>query len=135
MPITFAIDQERRLVRSKVEGAIAVNDILAHVEAIRGAQALPFSEIIDANAATAPYPTPAEIWRAAGAVEALKLPPPLGPRAVIASHDVIFGLARIFANRVWGNLPVQVFRNLESAEEWLAKKSKAPNPGPSPQST
>ena len=121
MPILYTVDRTQRQLRTKVEGPVTVSEILGHLEAVRREEALPFSELIDVSGAGRPHLSPAEIWRAANAVEAAKLTGPLGPRAVIANDDLLFGLVRIFTNLMTGYFPIQVFRNAAAAEEWMAE--------------
>ena len=122
MPILYTIDRARCQLRTRIEGLVTVDDILAHLEAVRREQALPFAELIDVNGAQRPFLSPAEIWRTASALEAQQLPRPVGPRAIVAQDDLVYGLTRIFTNLLSGQIPIRVFRSLETAEEWIANR-------------
>jgi hypothetical protein len=44
--------------------------------------------------------------------------------AIVASEDVVFGMARMYQTRTSSHLPnVKVFRTLEDAEAWLGRAS------------
>jgi len=122
MPIKYVVDRVERKLRTTVQGPITADDILGHLDHVQKDDALPYSELIDVSGAERPYMSPAEIWRAATAVEAKHLEGPLGPRAVVAKDDLLFGLVRIFTNLMTGYFPIQVFRSLEAAEDWIAEQ-------------
>jgi hypothetical protein len=121
MPILYEVDRSQQRISTVVEGPVTVADILGHLDSVRREQALPLVELIDVKRVGQPSLSPTDIWRAASAVKAVPLTGPLGPRAVIAEDDLIFGLVRIFTNLMTGTFPIQVFRSREQAEEWLAR--------------
>ncbi len=120
MAISYVLDKARGQMRTKVEGPITVNDIVAHFDAVRRDEALTYVDLIDARDAGRPFMSPTDIWRAASAVLNAKVPTRFGPRAVILRDDITFGLTRIFTNIVSGHIPMQAFRDEAKAEEWLA---------------
>ena len=48
-----------------------------------------------------------------------------GPLAILATDPVIYGRACTYATLGRGTLPVEVFRDLDKAEEWLTPQPKA----------
>jgi hypothetical protein len=119
MPISYTIDKTRRYVHTTVAGAISVTEILEHLEAARQQQFLAYSELIDTRGVTPPYLSASEIWRAAESVLASSAEVKFAPRAVVVPGDIVFGMVRMFAGFLSGHLPMEVFRELKKAEEWL----------------
>jgi len=122
MPISYVVDRVCGQIRTTVTGPITVKDILDHFESTHREQLLPFSELIDARQATTPYLSPDDLWSAAGAVRAVKVTQPFGPRAVVVDNLTKFGLVRIFATILSGHLPMSVFHDEEAAIEWLSSQ-------------
>jgi hypothetical protein len=120
MSISYSLDRALRQVRTTVDGPVTVTDILNHMEAVRREEALSYAELIDAAGAPQGLLSATDMWRAATRVRNARLPEPFGPRAVIVRDEAAFGLARIFTNILSGFFPIEVFRNRERAEEWLA---------------
>ena len=135
MAITYLVDQAQRRLHTRVEGRVTVEEILGHLETVKESDVLSYSELIDVGGAARPFLSPAEIWRLATAVGATHLKGPLGPRAVVAADDLLFGLVRIFTNLMTGQFPIQVFRSQEAAAEWLADRLQPANNPVSPHTT
>jgi hypothetical protein len=122
MPIVFVRDDTRRAVHTTVTGAIRVADILGHFDAACRSQFLGYIELIDARAATKPYLTAADIWRAATLVRNASVQHEFGRRAVIVDADVTYGLTRMFATLMADYFPIEVFREWNAAEDWLGSR-------------
>lgn len=120
MPISFVVDKERGRVHTTVTDAVSVNDVLDHFATIQRERVLPMVEVIDARQAGTPYMTPDNLWHLAGAISGMSVEQLFGPRAVVVDNLTKFGLVRIFAQLLSGHISMNVFRDLESAEEWLS---------------
>jgi hypothetical protein len=120
MPITYAVDPVCRQIRTVVSGKISVRNILEHFEIIQREDILSLPEFIDARQATKPYLTPEDMWSAANSVRAAQAKEPFGSRAVVVEDLVMYGLGRIFTQVLSGYFPIAMFRDMDTAEKWLA---------------
>jgi hypothetical protein len=127
MPISYVLNKDQRRVHTRVTGSVTAGDILAHFHAARHEQALGFKELIDVRGVTPPFLSTTDIWRTAGMVRTLRRQEVLGPRAVVVGSELMFGMTRMFANLISDSFPIQVFRDPEQAEEWLADGSDSPD--------
>jgi hypothetical protein len=118
MSITYSIDQERHLVRSRGWGVIStedLNDWIGSLLADRLFRA-DFRSLIDLSLVTDITVDAVALARAAST----PLFDPGVRRAIVATSDSVFGVARMFASyaeRIGQVL--MVFRELWLAEEWL----------------
>jgi hypothetical protein len=125
MPASFQIDKERRLVISTASGIFTIADALAHQ------QDLPkhpdfdpsFSHFVDLSEVTKPELSGKDMeWFAQATIFS-----PHSRRAVLATHDVAFGLARMYGilREFQGEEGLQVFRNRDQAMNWVLAKDSA----------
>jgi hypothetical protein len=61
--------------------------------------------------------------------EAERTTQPRGPLAILATDAVIYGRACRYAALTRATLTVEVFRDLDKAEEWLTARGKATEKG------
>jgi hypothetical protein len=120
MPITYTLDRERQRMVTRAEGLLTRAELEHHldVEALDRAEA--FAELFDATGATTDITAQdvrglvdrARQWKAAGIS--------VGPTAIVATTDVVYGMARMYAMMAeFLNAPVEVFRETGPALEWL----------------
>ena len=122
MPISYVIDPQSKIVRTESKGAIKVSEIVNHLASLKRDQLVQHRELIDVSGVTPPYLTSSEIWQAAQAVMAIVLESKPSPRALFVTHEVVYGMCRMFATLVEDTFPIRVFRNLEAAEHWLLEE-------------
>lgn len=120
MPISYTLDKPRRQIRTTVTGAVTVDEILKHFEAVGRDDLLSCAELIDARSVAEPYLSGGEVRRAAEKVVALCGTDKSGARAVLVSNTVVFGLARMFTTFVVPHFHMEVFRDANEAADWLA---------------
>ena len=125
MPATYTIDTTRNCAFTKVNGTLTVEDIVGHFETARRQRIQSYKELIDLRNAAPPFLAAQDIWRAALSVRFSGSQEAFGPRAVIVSDDEMFGLARLFVSFLSGCIPMEIFRDPDAAEEWLANWSGA----------
>ncbi len=123
MPASYMLDRTRHQVRTTVTGSISVGDILGHFEAMRREGTLGYAELIDVREVVPPFLSASDIMKAAKSVRDSLTQQRFGSRAVVVSDDLMFGLARIFTIILSDHFPIEVFRHLKEAEEWLAVES------------
>jgi hypothetical protein len=130
MPITYTLDRERRRMITRAEGLLTRAELESHLDVEAQDHAEEFAELFDARNATTDITADdvrglvdrARQWQAAGIV--------VGPTAIVATTDVVYGMARMYAILAeFLNAPVEVFRDVEPAMEWLDRIAP-PQPHP-----
>ncbi len=118
MPVTYRIDRERRRAVGSAIGTVSAQEFLDQ----QAAMALDpdfepdFDQLYDLRKMK-------NFGGAANNVSALAVASPFATgsrRALVASSDVIFGLARMFqtlSDESGGE--IQIFRDMDAAEAWL----------------
>jgi len=121
MPFFYKIDKERKLVMSTAAGELTKADIQLLQDQLREDPDFDpnFSQLSDLTNATGMNITGADMQDLA-VTTAFS---PNARRAVIASNDLAFGLAKIFeqVRETKGDLGIRVFRKLEDALDWIVK--------------
>jgi hypothetical protein len=124
MPIQYVIDTIRQRLLTRADGLVTVEDLSAHLDAEERDRALGLPELFDARGATTNLTATdvrTLVQRAAAALQRN----PLGPTAIVATDDVVFGMARMYAiltEQVGAR--VEVFRDVDSANRWLQEVSR-----------
>ena len=120
MPITYTLDRERRRMMTRAEGLLTRADLEHHLDVEAQDHAEGFAELFDATGATTDVTAEdirglvdrARQWQAAGVS--------VGPTAIVATTNVVYGMARMYAMLAeFLNAPVEVFREIGPAMEWL----------------
>jgi len=120
MAITYTLDRPRRRMYTRAEGMLTLAEIEAHLEVEETDRALGYAELFDARGTTLSLNADdvrrlverARKLHAAGVV--------VGPTAIVANSDVVFGMARMYAILSgFVHAPVEVFREVEPALAWL----------------
>ncbi len=123
MTAYFKIDKEHRLVMTTVSGVFNVADVLAHQVNLRKDPDFDpsFSQLIDFTHVTRVELKREEVQRVAQE----SIFSPHSRRALLASNDAVFGLARMFEmlRENMGEQGIRVFRNLDEALDWVLGKN------------
>ena len=122
MPITYEIDKERSLVRTTVTGRLTDADLLAHKRALLADPcfSIGMKELSDIRGVEEFEVTPEGIMAAAFFDSRNKAELGTHQLALVASADLVFGMARMYGMRTDGNTGgVGVFRSEEEAKVWL----------------
>jgi hypothetical protein len=123
MPIQYVIDSARQRLLKRAEGLVTFQDISDHLDAEERDHGLGLSELLDARGATTNLTATqvrALVHRAAATLRRT----PIGPTAIVATDDVMFGMARMYSLLTERDgVVVEVFRDVESASRWLDKVS------------
>ncbi len=119
MPITYLLDAPRRRLRTAVEGVVTVDDVADHFQALVRERLVGFADLIDARKAMGPGWFSADVRRAAELVRGTRGAGPVGPRAVLVSSSAAFGMVRMLSVLLTPFMAMEVFRDPDSAEEWL----------------
>jgi hypothetical protein len=122
MPIRYELDDARRRLVVTVEGPFAVADFLAIMERQRDDGAWTYGMLSDLRGMTG---EPARQFMS----EAERTTQPRGPVAILATDPVIYGRACTYAALTRATLTIEVFRDLDKAEQWLTAQAKATEKG------
>jgi len=118
MPITWTVSHPARLVVAVAKGDISAADMLAYLDEIDQAGAMPYRKVFDLTGVVATLPT--EDVRLVGMrVVALSGDKPTGPLAIVVASDAIAELAKVFEATAVTKRPLQIFRDLHTARAWL----------------
>jgi hypothetical protein len=118
MPISYLIDANRALVTTRWWGSVEDQEVLDHNGKLRTDPAFKaeYRQLIDMTGIT-------ELRVSTNLIKETALDQFFEPgtrRAVLASSDAVFGMARMFALLADGaGQTIEVFRVLAPAEEWL----------------
>jgi hypothetical protein len=123
MPIQYVIDRIHQRILTQAEGLVTFADLSRHLDAEERDRGLELPELFDARGATTNVTTQQVrtlVSRAAAALRRI----PLGPTAIVATDDLVFGMARMYAILTEdAGARVEVFRDIESANRWLQEAS------------
>jgi hypothetical protein len=125
MPFFYKIDKERKLVMSTAAGELTKDEVRSLQDQLRKDPDFDpnFSQLSDLTHVTAMNITGAEME---GLAERTAFSPK-SRRAVLASNNLAFGLARIFEQirEAKGDQGIRVFRKLEDALNWIVNKDSS----------
>jgi len=125
MPFFYKIDKPRRLVMSTAAGVLTKTEVLSLQDQLRKDPDFDptFSQLSDLTHVTDIDITGSDM-RELAARTAFS---PKSRRAVIASNDLAYGLARMFEQfrETKGDRGIRVFRKLEDALDWVVGEETA----------
>src|ERR1700681_2366845 len=96
MPIEYVIDKIHQRVLAHADGLVTFEDLSQHLDAEERDRALELPELFDARGATTDV-TAEEVRRLVQRAADRLGRIPLGPTAIVATDDVVFGMARMYA--------------------------------------
>lgn len=118
MPITLQISHPDRMLIGILRGTITPEDLDGFVAEIAAAKALRYRKIIDVMGASSGL-TAEGLASFRERIRQMALPPKeRGPIALIADKELA-GLARLFAQLMGDERPVEVFASIHAARRWL----------------
>jgi hypothetical protein len=118
LPATYEIDPHRRLITSRLWGAVTDVEVYDHNEKLRADPNFDptYQQLTDLSGVT-------EIGVTTGMINTTSLDQFFEPgtrRAILATDDGVFGMARMFAIRAESvGQTIQVFRDERQARDWL----------------
>ena len=122
MPVTYQINREARFIETYCTGVVTFDEVMGHFEQLEAEAALPerLDVLLDLAGATT-LPESGQLLEVARAVERLKAKLEWGACAIVASHDALFGMSRMFEAFAEESFArIAVFRKREDAKGWLA---------------
>jgi hypothetical protein len=119
MPITYVIDRLHQRMLTHASGLITFRDINGHLDQEERERGLDLPELVDARGATTDL-TSEQLRHIVQRLMRLMRTIPLGPTAIVANDDTLFGMARMYSLLVeHDGISVDVFRDIDSASQWL----------------
>jgi hypothetical protein len=120
MPIPYTLDRERNRMYTRADGLLTLAELETHLDVEEADRAAGYAELFDARGATTNL-TPGDVRRlVARARQMQQAGTVIGPTAVVADNDVLYGMARMYAMLCeFVDAPVEVFREVEPALAWL----------------
>ena len=122
MPITYQIDRELGLIRTRCVGDVPFREVAAHFQQLARDSSLPFplDVLLDLTALES-VPESDKLRAAAREVELAQKAVTWGSCAIVARGDLLFGIGRVFqAFSQQHFVHSNVFRAQDEAERWLA---------------
>ncbi len=121
MTISYTFDANSKQLRTKVSGAVTIDDICRHFESVINDETIDqvSAEIIDTSQNTKPQFGYAESERFAHEYSDFKKSLNIERVVFIAGEDLQFGVSRMLATIMSQFVEVQIVRNIEEAEVFL----------------
>jgi len=127
VPVSYDIDKDARLIRTRCYGDVTLSEVLSHFRVLKDDPERPdrLDVLLDLSEMTS-SPTADQIRSASDGPKAMQGLLRFGNCAIMASRDVIFGMARMWAVFVEPLFTeVRVFRSSTEAVVWLASQEAA----------
>ncbi len=121
MPLRWTISHPERLVIAVAEGLVGLKDIEAYLDDVVVSAAMPYRKLFDATAGSSALADDDMMALGARMRAYPRLDLRIGPLAVVAGSDTVYGLARLFGALADVDRPFQIFRDARTAREWLDK--------------
>jgi hypothetical protein len=122
MPVTYQIDHESGLIRTRCEGDVTFAEVVGHFRELERDADLParLDVLLDLTEMSS-IPESHQLRSVASEVARLRQRLEWGSCAIVASRDVLFGMSRMLQVFVEPNVAsAKVFRELDQARRWLA---------------
>jgi CheY-like chemotaxis protein len=120
-PITYTIDQESRLIRTRCVGSVTLSDVIHHFRELASDQVCPprldvFLDLVE----TTSLPQSDQFEAVHEEMEAIRARVRFGICAIVASGDLLFGMMKRFEGLAQQSFDkVRVFQAAAEAEKWL----------------
>ncbi len=119
MPITAALDPQKRCFRTTMTGTITIDEMLKHIATVRSAEAYRYPGLIDARQVETLSFGRRDLTDLVHDMKDFSAPRDPAPRAIVVKNVVHFGFARLVASLLAGWMRIGVFEDISSAEAWL----------------
>ena len=124
MPVTYGIDCDSGLIRTRCVGVVTFAEVIDHFRALeRDPACRDHLDVVLDLGDLSSIPTPDQLR--AVSVEIAQIQPKIrfGACAIVAKTDVLFGMSRMFEALAEERFrAIRVFRTVDEAEAWLGSK-------------
>jgi hypothetical protein len=117
MPIYWQIDSKEKLVTVTGEDEVTCAELNAYLDAVQGASAMAYRKLFDITAVH--LAVTKEDMLAVGAKIRSYHSQPVGPLAIVLTHDQADLLARVLGILATADRPMRVFTRLAPAKRWI----------------
>jgi hypothetical protein len=124
MPVTYRIDADQGIIRTKCSGNVTMEEVIDHFRALQLDPACPdhLKVLLDLGE-TNSLPDGAQIAVVSDEVRKVRKKIRFEECAIVATRDALFGMMRMFEVAAQEYFrAVRVFRATTAAEEWLGLK-------------
>jgi CheY-like chemotaxis protein len=120
-PITYTIDAEKRLIRTRCVGSVTLSDVTHHfVQLASDPVCPPHLDVLLDLSETTSLPESAQLRDVGNEIEGIGARIKFGSCAIVAGGDALFGMIKEFEGLARQHFDeMQVFRVVAEAEEWL----------------
>ena len=123
MPIHYSVDPTTGWMTTRADGIVTFHDVNAHLDVEQRNRDLHRPELLDARSATTDLTTEQVrrlVQRAANMLRDVDL----GATPIVTTHDVVFGMARMYCILAEGvGVNAEAFRDISTAARWLEDQS------------
>jgi len=122
MPVTYVIDPQQKLIRTRCIGDVKVSEVIGHFRTLEHDPDCPdrLDVFLDVSETTS-LPFTREITSVAQEINRVRNKVQFSCCAVVATGDALFGMMRMFAVLAGAYFTeIRVFRAASEAEAWLA---------------
>ena len=126
MPLSWTISHPARLIIAVAKDTVGLKDIESYLDAILVANVIGYRKIFDMTNAL--FQLDDDETMALGArIRAYNSTTRMGPLAIVAASPESYDRSRMFATLAVADRPLQIFRELHLARQWLdAQQAPAP---------
>jgi hypothetical protein len=121
MAVTYTIDTQQRLLRTKCVGLVTFDEVVAHFQELgRDPECVGHLDVFLDVSVTTSLPESAEVKAVSYEVQKIQEKVKFDACAILATRDALFGMMRIFevaAQQYFRD--IRVFRVSAEAEAWL----------------
>jgi hypothetical protein len=126
MTLYWTIDSRKRTVDVMADGDVSMADTMAFFDAVEGANALPYSKLLDGTGARAAM-TPDDMLSIIVRIRGLHAMGTMGALAVVATAEQAQRIARLLGAAAVADRPMKLFDDVKLARRWLeAQPSRHP---------
>jgi len=118
MPVQWTISKPHRLVIAVARDELRLRDVEQYLDGVAIAGVLPYRKIFDMTNAMVLL-SDADMMMLGARIRAYLKVGKLGPLAIVAVTARAYEQASLFQVLAEGDRPVQIFRELHQAREWL----------------
>lgn len=118
MPLHWKIDSQRRTVDVVAEDEVTVVDVMAFLDALEQAEALPYKTLIDGSRGRANM-TGEDMMALVVRIREQHRLSVIGPLAVVVSREQAQQFARVLGAAAVADRPMKVFDEIKPARRWL----------------
>jgi hypothetical protein len=119
MPVTWTISHKDRLVIAVAQGDLQAYDIERYLAALAIDGVMPYRKIFDLTNAIIGKGLDVAMAGLGVRIGAYAADGPIGPLAIVATTEVSYRVAQLYAARAIADRPLTIFRELHSARAWL----------------